>query len=212
MFIPQPSGGDFTPPPQGTHLAICYRLIDLGTQMIEWKGTKKTQRKVMISWELPGELMTEGEKAGQPFAISRRYTWSMSDKATLRHDLEAWRGRAFTEADFSGPNRFNAKNIIGKPCLLTIVHDTRENNTYANIKGVTALPKGMPVPEPVNPPMYFSLEKEFFDAAVLEALSDKLKETIKGSPEYHELMDVNYRKPQSDSGDPRDLDDDFPPF
>lgn len=87
MYLPKPEGGNFSPVPAGNHIAICYRLIDLGTQLVEWKGAKKTQRKVLISWELPNELMTEGEYAGQPFTIGRRYTWSMSDKANLRHDL-----------------------------------------------------------------------------------------------------------------------------
>lgn len=209
MYLPKPDGGNFTPPPAGNHIAICYRLIDLGTQMVEWKGAQKLQRKVLISWELPNELMTEGDYAGQPFTIGRRYTWSMSEKANLRHDLESWRGRAFTDDDFTGPNRFNAKNIIGKPCMLSIVHETRDGNTYANIKSVAAMPKGMQAPAPINGPVYFTLEREGFDNAVLDGLSDKLKETIKGSPEYKELVDGAYKKPAS-NGDPRDLDDDIP--
>lgn len=209
MFVPKPEGGNFTPPPAGNHIAICYRLIDLGTQLVEWKGTKKTQRKILISWELPDELMPEGEHMGQPFTIGRRYTWSMSEKANLRHDLESWRGKAFTEEDFAGPTRFNAKNIIGKPCMLSVVHETKDTTTYANIKSVAAIPRGLPVPAPINPPVYFSLERELFDAAVLDAMSDKLKETIKGSPEYKELIDATYHKPDG-NGDPRDLDDEIP--
>ena len=209
MYLPKPDGGNFTPVPAGNHIAICYRLIDLGTQLVEWKGAKKTQRKVLISWELPNELMTEGDYAGQPFSIGRRYTWSMSEKANLRHDLESWRGRAFTDDDFTGPNRFNAANIIGKPCMLSIVQENKEGSTYSNIKSVAAMPKGMPIPAPVNKPVYFTLEKDGFDAAVLDGLSDKLKETIKASPEYRELVDASYRKPEA-NGDPRDLDDDIP--
>lgn len=212
MYVPEPNGSDFTPPPPGTHVALCYRFIDLGTQMIEWKGAKKTQRKVLLSWELPNELIPDGELAGKPFTIGKRYTWSMSDKATLRHDLEAWRGRSFTDADFRGPNRFNIKNILGKPCMLTIVHEEREGRTYANIKGVTAMPKGMVVetPTPVNPLTYFALDKEFFDNTVLDSLSDKLKETIKGSPEYRELIDASYRAPTSENEYGANPDDEIP--
>lgn len=209
MFVPKPEGGNFTPPPAGNHVAICYRFIDLGTQIVEWKGAQKHQRKVLISWELPNELMTEGEYAGNPFTIGRRYTWSMSEKANLRHDLESWRGKAFTDDDFSGPNRFNVRNIIGKPCMISIVHETKEGSTYANIKGLAAMPKGVSAPSPINPPVYFSLEREFFDNSVLDALSDKLKETIKGSPEYREIVDNAYKRPQS-NGDTVALDDDIP--
>lgn len=213
MYISKSDGGNYTPPPAGNHFAICFRFIDLGTQMVEWKGTQKTQRKVLLSWELPNELMTEGERAGQPFTIGRRYTWSMHEKANLRHDLENWRGRKFTDEDFVGPKRFNTKNLLGKACMLSVVHETREGNTYANISSVAALPKGMvsQVPAPNNPMVYFALEPDSFDASVLEAMSDKLKETITGSPEYKELIDASYRKPNGgDNGDPRDMDDEIP--
>jgi len=205
MFIPEPTGNDFAPPPAGTHPAICYRFIDLGTQMVEWQGTRKTQRKVLIGWELPTELMEDG----RPFTLTRRYTWSMSEKSNLRHDLESWRGKAFTNDDFAGPDRFNIKNILGKACLLSVVHETKDGKTYANLKGVTALPKGMPAPEPISDIVYFALEKPLFNAAVLDSLSDKLKETIKGSPEFKELMQVNGHSAPPEDGD-RIYDDEVP--
>ena len=208
MFLPKPEGGNFTPPPAGNHVAICYRFLDLGTQSIEWKGAQKLQRKVLISWELPHELMIDGEYAGQPFTIGRRYTWSMSEKANLRHDLESWRGKAFTDEDFSGPKRFDIRNVLGKPCMLSIVHESKDGSTYANIKGIGAMPKGMTVPQPVNKPVYFSLERDFFDNAILDGLSDKLKETIKGSPEYRELVDGTYRRPATNGETV--LDDEIP--
>jgi hypothetical protein len=197
MFLPKPEGGNFTPPPAGNHVAICYRFLDLGTQSVEWKGTQKLQRKVLISWELSHELMTTGDYAGQPFTIGRRYTWSMSEKANLRHDLESWRGKAFNEEDFSGPKRFDIRNVLGKPCMLSIVHESRDGSTYANIKGIGAMPKGMAVPSLINKSTYLSLEKEFFDESILDGLSEKLRETIKGSPEYRELVDANYKRPVS---------------
>jgi len=189
MYIEKSAGGNFQPTPAGNHVAICYRFIDLGTQLIEWQGVKKTQRKVLISWELPNELMTEGEKAGEPFSIGKRYTWSMHEKANLRNDLESWRGKKFTDDDFAGPTRFNVKNIVGKPCMLSVVHDAKDGTTYSNITNVAAMPKGMPMPKAVNKPVYFSLMPEFFDNSVLEGISEKLQETIKNSPEYKEIID-----------------------
>jgi hypothetical protein len=202
MFLPEPSGKAFTPPPSGNHIAVAYRFIDLGTQLVEWQGTKKHQHKVMISFELPGELMAEGEMAGHPYTIHQRYTWSMSERSTLRKHLESWRGRAFTDEDFVGPKRFNIRNIIGKPLMLSIVHATKDGSTYANIMGVAAMPKGVPVPSHVNPLIYFALTREDFDAHVLEGLSEKLQQTIKSSPEYSDL--VNGTPPKSP-----DAEDDF---
>src|SRR5271168_3727728 len=100
MFLPKPSdNGNFELTPAGTFLALCYRFIDRGTQISEFMGEKKTRREVMISWELVGEVMSDG----RPFSASKTYTLSMHEKATLRKDLEAWRGKAFVDADFEGP-------------------------------------------------------------------------------------------------------------
>ena len=35
----------------------------------------------------------------------------------------------------------------GPECLLTVVHEERNGNTYANILNASALPKGMEAPE-----------------------------------------------------------------
>jgi hypothetical protein len=180
MELPKPNETNFTPPPAGAHAAICYRFIDLGTHEGEYMGVKNYKRKVMLSWELPGELMDDGK----PFSITQRYTWSMHEKAVLRKDLQSWRGKAFTDDDFSGPTRFNIKNVLGKPCLVNVVHATKDGTVYGNIAGITPLPKGMPVPQPVNEIVYFSLDAPLFNAAVLDSFSDKLKTFIKGSPEY----------------------------
>ena len=43
MHLPKPEeGGSFTPIPPGTHLGVCYRVIDLGTQMSNFQGETKT--------------------------------------------------------------------------------------------------------------------------------------------------------------------------
>lgn len=207
MFIPAPSGGNFTPVPAGNHVAVCYRFIDLGTQKGEYKGKPKSDRKVIISWELPDELMQEGDYAGQPFTIGNRYTWSMNEKATLRKTLESWRNKKFIEDDFKGPNRFNVKNVLGKGCMLNIALTEKDGTTYSNIASIGSLPKGMAAPALKNEIVYFSLEPGLYDPAVLEKLSDKLKETIRMSPEWAE---VSGNGKSSYQGDPRDLDDEVP--
>lgn len=207
MYIPEPTGGDFELAPAGAHVATCFRFIDLGTQLVNYEGQKKSQRKVLISWELSDEKLTKGEYAGQPFTMGKKYTWSMSEKASLRKDLESWRSRAFTDADFKGPNRFNVRNVVGASCLLQISQDEHDGKTYANIKAITSLPKTMPKPEPINKHVYFSMDPQFFDNAVLDSLSDKLKEIIKSSPEYLEIINPSHG---SQSSRAIDLDDEVP--
>lgn len=186
MYMPAPSnGGDFTPPPAGTHLAICYRVLDLGTQDGSWQGTPNKKHQIQIGWELCDERMEDG----RPFTTGKRYTFSSSEKATLRQDLEAWRGRAFTDADFAGPpNGFHIRKVIGVPCLLTVIHETgHDGKTRAKVSNVTKVMKNQAAPQMVNAPQYLSLVPGEFDRAVFDALPDYFKETIIKSPEFYKL-------------------------
>lgn len=191
LTMPEPSsGGDFTPPPEGTHPARCYRVVDLGTQRVEHKGEVKHQHKILISWEMPTELMDDD----RPFTIHKRYTYSSHEKSNLRKDLEAWRGQRFQDSDF-GPNGFHLRNLLGVGCLVIVVHNTNGGTTYGNLGGVARLPKGMEVAQPVNPEVLLSLDKAEFDRAIYDTLSDGLKATIALSPEYQELVKTDPQAP-----------------
>lgn len=197
-------GGDFEQPPVGTHVAICTKIIDIGTQKSEYQGQANIRRQCIIGFELPNELMTTGDYAGKPFTVSKFYTASLSEKANLRKDLANWRGRDFTEQELQG---FESKNILGKPCMLSL---TANDKNKIRITGIMALPKGTPVPAQVNKSLYFSLEKGEFDQAVFDALSDGYKKLIMVSPEYRHI--VNPQAP-ADGGKKdhfSDMDDDIP--
>jgi hypothetical protein len=193
MYIPKPNeSSEFANAPAGTHLALCYRFIDLGTQetnFLDSAGNKKMAHKVLIGWELPDELMDNGK----PFVVQQRYTWSMSDKANLRKDLESWRGKSFEDKDF-GPGGFNVKNVLGKPCVLTIVHKEDGGKVYANIASVGKPMKGMQAPAaPQNPVVYFSLDE--FDASVYATLSQGLQAVIAKSPEFQKISGGHHDEP-----------------
>lgn len=212
MHMPANTGGDFELPPAGTHVAVCYRLIDLGTQQVEWQGAIKRQRKIMFSWELPDELMTEGDHAGKPFSVHQRYTFSSSDKSRLRQDLEAWRGQPFKDTDF-GPGGFDIKNVLGKACMLQIIHAEKPKGTYANIAALMKLPKGMPGPTPKNVCIYFTLDQ--FNPEIFNSLSDGIKKVIMASPEYGEAVRKLAGVADQDEAGPRppaDIIDDEIPF
>jgi hypothetical protein len=129
------SGTKFAPAPAGTHAAVCCDVRDLGILETTWQGETKRQHKILVSWQID-----EVRDDGKPFLVSRRYTLSLHEKAGLRKDLESWRGRAFTEAEL---HQFDVETIIGKCCLLNVVHKQSGGDTYANVGGVMALPRGM---------------------------------------------------------------------
>lgn len=191
LTVKESSGGtSYAPAPAGAHIARCYRIIDLGTQETTYKGDTKQSHQILISWELPNELMSEGDMAGKPFTISQRFTASLSEKAKLRAVLESWRGRKFTPAELNG---FDLQNILGKPCMVNIVHTEKGDKTYANIASVMQIPGGMVAPAQVNASLFFSLEA--FDEAVFQTLPARTQEAIKTSPEYAHAMSSTFHEP-----------------
>jgi hypothetical protein len=159
-LIAKQEGGnfDFHLCPQGNHVATCFSVIDLGMQEKSFQGESKIKRMVRVSWELPNELIPDGELAGQPFSISKNYTLSLHEKSVLYKDLTSWRGRAFTAEELSG---FDLFNIAGVNCMLNVIHQPSADGskTYANVSSVSQLPKGMPKISSVNPVRAFSTEE-----------------------------------------------------
>lgn len=195
------SGTEFEQPPVGTCVARCYRILDLGTQQGEWQGKPIFRRQIHMTWELPTELMTEGDHAGKPFMVSKFYTASLGEKANLRKDLQNWRGREFTPEELAG---FDPKNVLGKACLLSL---TMNEKKKVRVTGVSGLPKGMDVPKQINESLYFSLED--FSRSMYEVLPEYFRELIAKSPEYQKTVG-GVNDLQSDT--PSDLDDPSIPF
>jgi hypothetical protein len=182
MYMPKVSTGEFEKCPEGNHLAVCYEVIDLGTQEVTWEGETRYQRKIWIGWETSSEQMEDGK----PYVIGRRYTLSSHEKSTLRKDLESWRGKKFSDDDIA---QFNIRNLIGCACFLNVVHAAGKTSDriYANVTNVVALPKGTASPAMINSPVFLSLTQEEYDPAVFELISERMQEMIKTSPEWQAL-------------------------
>jgi hypothetical protein len=131
--------------------AVCCMLVDLGDQYSEKFGN--TSRKVLISWELPGEKLDNGETR----RLSNTYTASLNSKGNLRKDLISWRGRDFTVDELK---QFDLRNIVGAPCMLSVIHKVGQDGTKrAVIGGIMKLPKGMPTPALSNGFTIFDLDE-----------------------------------------------------
>ena len=197
------SGGstEYEQPPTGNHVARCYQVVDLGTHKGEYKGVANSARKVSIRWELCDEKMTEGEMAGKPFSVGKIYTASLSEKATLRHHLEAWRGIPFTQEELMG---FDSKKLLGKQCLVNV---GMTDAGKAKVLGVSALPKGMAAAALVNPQVYFDLDN--FDGSVFESLTKWIKGEIQKSPEYARVFAIPAK---AEPGSFDDMENDIPDF
>lgn len=176
-------GGDFSPMPQGNHIAVCNMVVDLGKQKTEYQGETKVQHKVFIRWETPQERLEWTDREGQnregPRVIGKTYTLSLHENAALRGDLENWRGRAFTEEERKG---FDIAKLLGACCMVNVIHEVKGTKTYANVKGLGSLPKGMDKPQSeVGLLLYDDEHTANFDR-LPEWLQKKIDEQVKDTP------------------------------
>lgn len=212
MSIPATKNGStFEPIPAGTYAARCYSMVQIGTIEESFQGKPKKLHKVRITWELPTELKVFKEENGeQPHVISKEFTLSMNEKAILRKFLEGWRGRTFSEEECE---RFDITVLLGKPCMLSIIHKTSSNkNVYAEISSISAVPKGMTVPDQINPSFEFSYDN--FSEEKLLQLPEFLQNKIRSSDEYKFLQTPNETQiaasAEADKTFLADHDDDLP--
>jgi hypothetical protein len=162
----------FTPAPEGNHVAIIIQLIDLGTQDTGF-GLKP---QIMLRWELCDELRDDG----LPHLISRPYALSMSKNATLRGDIEAWRGRDFGRGEAGD---FELQELLGTAGMLNVIHRANGDSLWANVGALAPLPKSMVAPPRQGKLVYFSLEPGEFDEKLLDELPEWIVKKILASPE-----------------------------
>ncbi len=130
-IIAKTSNSKFEPAPAGVCQAVACDVVDLGVLETAF-GPK---HKVDIRWQT-ADLMAND----QPYLVNKRYTLSLHEKSSLRHDLEAWRGRPFTEDELSG---FDLEKLIGANCQLNIVHKPgSKGGVFANIASIMPLGRG----------------------------------------------------------------------
>ena len=217
-FIVEDKGGSFETTPVGSHLARCYRIVDVGTQKSEYQGQVKYLHKVMLGWEIHG-VNEDGTPIkmmdGRSFVMFKNYTLSWSDKATLRIDLQAWRGRPFTAEEM---RRFDLKTVLGAWCMLNVIERAGQDGkmyvNVANISPVPAMIKQAGLPAAVKKNEMFNLSEP--DMEMFNTFSENLKKKIMASPEWEKLQGkkssvqdaVNKHQPPM----MEDEDDSFIPF
>jgi hypothetical protein len=179
LTVKASNGGDFELTPEGAYIARCIKLIDMGTQTTTGQYGTKSQRKIMIQWELLDDEVKMSDD--RPFAVTQFYTASLHEKAQLRKDLEAWRGKKFTEDELEG---FDLKNVLGTYCQVQIVHSADGN--YANLNAIMSY-KG-DKPKGVNELVQFDFDDP--DMEVFDSLSEKMQEKLKNTPEWENIQNV----------------------
>ena len=181
------SGGNFENPEAGSCAARCYGVVEIGTHEEEYKGKVSDKKKLLIFFELDQRM-----EDGRPFVVNKWYTNSLSEKANLRKDLKAWRGRDFTDAELK---KFELKKIINQPCLLNL---SKNDNNKISVGSIMPLPKGMSAPPLENDTIDFGID-DIGNKDLWDQLYPWVQEKIMSSKEW-ELLN-NEEEPESQEED-----------
>lgn len=196
-------GGDFSPVPMGTHFAVCDMVVDLGKQKISSaQFGDSVKHQIYLRWQIPNERVTwkdgDVEKEG-PAVIGKTYTLSLGEKANLRKDLQAWRGRAFTADELRG---FDVTCLAGIPAMVTVTHTEKDGRTYANIASLGGIPKGVEKPKLEGDAIVYDADNQ----TAFDRLSKRLQERVQAQ--------ILERAAEPASGNPdgwrQELDDEVP--
>lgn len=191
--------------PEGTHIARLYSIIHMGTIPEMYMGEEKEMNKIRLGFEFPEELhVFKPELGEQPLVHSQEYTLSFNEKARLRKVVEGIRGKALTDEECE---TFDILSLTGKPCLINVIHKvSKAGNTRVEIASVTPLMKNQTAPLQVNESKVLTYEN--WNEELFEKLPDFLKDKIKSSKEYREMMGLEVDTTTYDAP----LDEDGVPF
>lgn len=156
--------------PEGSHQGVCTGVYYLGKQYSEMYG--KEADKILFSWELP-DVRLDTKDGDFPRLISKIYTASLHEKASLSRDLESWLGRSLPEA-------FDPESLLGKNCVLQVIH----KNGKPRITNITPLLGGL---QPVEPEgdtrLYSFMPGEKIPERTSEWISDMIKAAVNWPPQ-----------------------------
>lgn len=194
---------DFIDPSVGMHLGILIKIIDLGTQEINFEGQISHKRQLLFQWEIPEEKMDDGK----PLSIGKFVKFSGGTKAVLTKIAQASINKIPEEG-------FDPMALLGSACNLNIT--PKDKGDGVKIDSYAPLKKSEKAPAPYNELFGFDLDK--FDQKLFDSLSDGLKDMVKRSPEYMELKSgkpsydqaKNSKPVTAPISSPDDLDDEIP--
>lgn len=203
------SGGNFKLLDAGTYTARCFSMIHIGTIEESFEGKSKESNKVRLTWELPTELKEFKESEGEkPYFLSKDFTLSMHEKASLRKFLESWRGKGFSEEE---AKKFNIVKLIGVACMLNVIHKPKKDgNMRLDIASIMPMPKGMKAPDAINENVIFSINTP--DMELMSTFPDFIQDKIKSSKEYKLLSLVGSKKTDNNITENTDTDENSLPF
>lgn len=188
MRISSIAHSNYENPDPGTHMAVCYSVVDMGTQKGSYEGKATERRILLVTWELAQKM-----KDGRPFAVSLQYTASLHENATLRKHLESWRGAFKSEDEMQ---KFDMADMLGSSCMVNLV---AKENGKIGVGGVMKMPSGINPLTPANSLMHFDLT--MFRQDLFDKLPAWVQKKIVESPEYQNLGKISEANEETSEDD-----------
>src|SRR6185503_13571365 len=124
----------FEPCPEYTGKAVCVDVTPLRKQQSQY-GERDVFKIVF-------EVDLQKEDGGRYAVWSRNFTPTLNEKAAFRKFIKGWLGRDLSATELK---EFDTETLLGKPAQVVVVHETRDNELYANIAACTPLKNGEPL-------------------------------------------------------------------
>lgn len=200
-FTPKKSQRELIP--EGIQQAICYGVVDVGTQ----DGGFGPKPEMRIFWEFPEIRMLkdkDGNDVDLPRVLNKSYNPSLHPKSNLGIHLTSWRSKSFTDDE---RENFDFFSIIGLSCQLTIIHETAKSGSiYEKIVSIVGPAKRK---DTENAHIKYSFEEH--GKNIPDGLYSWLEDLIKESPEYKgdPLPGETFQAEDTSPNDPQE-DDDVP--
>ncbi len=122
----QANNSKFEPCPEFTGRAVCVDVTPLRKQQSQY-GERDVFR---VAFEV--DLQKED---GSRYAVwSRGFTPTLNEKSSFRKFLKSWFGRDLSATELK---EFDTETLLGKPAQVVVVHETKDNELYANIAACT---------------------------------------------------------------------------
>ena len=180
-------GVKFLPHPEGQYGARCVDVIDLGNRVEQYQGKPpRVAHKCALVFDA-GEKNPEN---GEPHVVHVEFTVSMFERAGLRLFLESWRGRSYREDE--ARDGVPLHKLEGAAALISVEHkESKGGRTYAKIKTISPLPKGMAPPElnGYKRAEFWAKKKEEYAAELAKAQPKKVDDDFRDFPEAPDAYD-----------------------
>ena len=135
-------GKDFSneKPTEDQHVAICIGVWDIGIHESVWEGKVSQKRKLLIRFEVEELMPEDSEYKGKHKCINRYFNATLWEQGALRPAIEAIIGKALTQEE---AEQLDLQSLVGKACMLDIIHKTRNGKVIPEIKAISKIPKKM---------------------------------------------------------------------